>query len=29
LELAGKLEILLLCLPLMKELLALLREVMG
>ncbi|MBE6621887.1 MAG: hypothetical protein E7630_02930 [Ruminococcaceae bacterium] len=29
LELAGKLEILLLCLPLMRELLALLREVMG
>ncbi len=29
LELAGRLEILLLCLPLMKELLALLQEVMG
>jgi len=29
LELAGKLEILILCLPLMRELLTLLREVMG
>ncbi|MBQ4065957.1 MAG: stage III sporulation AC/AD family protein [Clostridia bacterium] len=29
LEIVGKLEILLLCFPLMKELLALLREVMG